>query len=388
MPGQDEVGPAARERRGTSRSRARRSACSASARTRRVGRGLVAGDDQQPDRLGVRALLVAGRGPGVGDAAAVRRRRQVEGAAAGPVGEAELARERGERARRPRPPSPDQIRTARSLSRRRLPSASRLSASRAAALDRRRRRARPRRRARRAALIQRSTTGARSTTGSSPSTTTSSRVADRGERQRGTRRARRVVSSGSTAVCAPRPCAHEPRERVGLLDRLRARERGHDRGRPASRSSRSASSSASSQRDLLEAARAARAGAGRDPVVGVQVRRSAKRPLSQSQPSSTSGWLRERIRLTLPSRVVALMLQPTGQRPQTVGHVLDLPRPRLEAVLRRGQRADRAELDHVAGERRAVGLVLERRDHRLRAAVDARRAGRPRRRSSEKRVQR
>ena len=41
--------------------------------------------------------------------------------------------------------------------------------------------------------------------------------------------------------------------------------------------------------------------------------------MSQSQPSSTSGWLRERIRLTLPSRVVALMLQPTGQRPQTVG---------------------------------------------------------------------
>jgi hypothetical protein len=41
--------------------------------------------------------------------------------------------------------------------------------------------------------------------------------------------------------------------------------------------------------------------------------------LSQSQPPSTSGWLRERIRLTLPSRVVALMLQPTGHMPQTVG---------------------------------------------------------------------
>src|SRR5438132_8459347 len=44
-----------------------------------------------------------------------------------------------------------------------------------------------------------------------------------------------------------------------------------------------------------------------------------KRPLSQSQPSSTSGWLRETIRLTLPSRVVALTLQPTGHSPQTVG---------------------------------------------------------------------
>ena len=46
---------------------------------------------------------------------------------------------------------------------------------------------------------------------------------------------------------------------------------------------------------------------------------NAKRPLSQSQPSSTSGWFRESMRLTLPSRVVAATLQPTGQRPQTVG---------------------------------------------------------------------
>src|SRR5439155_16760254 len=51
-------------------------------------------------------------------------------------------------------------------------------------------------------------------------------------------------------------------------------------------------------------------------------------------------------------------------------YVLDLPRPRLEAVLRRGKRADRAELDHVAGERRAVGLVLEGGDHRLGSAVE------------------
>ena len=43
------------------------------------------------------------------------------------------------------------------------------------------------------------------------------------------------------------------------------------------------------------------------------------RPLSQSQPSSTSGWFRETMRLTFPSRVVASTLQPTGQSPQTVG---------------------------------------------------------------------
>src|SRR5829696_4031377 len=51
------------------------------------------------------------------------------------------------------------------------------------------------------------------------------------------------------------------------------------------------------------------------------------------------------------------------------GDVLDLPRPCLEAVLGRRERAHRAELDHVPGEGRAVRLVLERGDHRLRAAV-------------------
>src|SRR5207248_7088186 len=50
-------------------------------------------------------------------------------------------------------------------------------------------------------------------------------------------------------------------------------------------------------------------------------------------------------------------------------HVLDLPRPPFEAVLRREQRADGAELGDVAGERPAVRLVLERRDHGHRAAV-------------------
>ena len=49
--------------------------------------------------------------------------------------------------------------------------------------------------------------------------------------------------------------------------------------------------------------------------------------------------------------------------------VLDLPRPRLEAVLRRSQRADRAELDHVPGERRLVGAVLEGGDVGARAAL-------------------
>ncbi len=52
------------------------------------------------------------------------------------------------------------------------------------------------------------------------------------------------------------------------------------------------------------------------------------------------------------------------------GDVLDLPGPRLEAVLRRGERAHRAQLGDVPREVTLVRLVLEGRDHRLRASVD------------------
>ena len=62
----------------------------------RVGGGLVAGDDQEADRLRVRLVLVGRCGPGRGDAAAVRRRGQVEGAAAGLALEAERVRGLGE----------------------------------------------------------------------------------------------------------------------------------------------------------------------------------------------------------------------------------------------------------------------------------------------------
>ncbi len=58
-----------------------------------VRRGLVARDHEQPDRIRRLGLLVAARGPGVGDPAAVRRLGQVEGAAAFAAGEAELLRE-------------------------------------------------------------------------------------------------------------------------------------------------------------------------------------------------------------------------------------------------------------------------------------------------------
>ena len=51
------------------------------------------------------------------------------------------------------------------------------------------------------------------------------------------------------------------------------------------------------------------------------------------------------------------------------GDVRDLPGSRLEAVLGRGQRAHRAQLDDVARETTPVGLFLERGDHRARAAL-------------------
>src|SRR4029077_14887737 len=49
--------------------------------------------------------------------------------------------------------------------------------------------------------------------------------------------------------------------------------------------------------------------------------------------------------------------------------VRDLPGPRLEAILGRRQRTDGAQLDHVARETTAVGLLLERRDDRGRASL-------------------
>ncbi len=58
-----------------------------------------------------------------------------------------------------------------------------------------------------------------------------------------------------------------------------------------------------------------------------------------------------------------------GALPAHARDVVDLPGPRVEAVHGRGERADRAELDHVAGEATAVGLLLERRDDRARAAL-------------------
>src|SRR5205823_7704428 len=120
--------------------------------------------------------------------------------------------------------------------------------------------------------------------------------------------------------------------------------------------------------DLLEPALAGLAHRLLDPVRGVEVR-EPEAPLV-AEPALVD--LRvvageDPLDLALARRrgdVAADRAEPADRR-----HVLDLPWPRLEAVLRRGERADRAELDHVPGEARAVGLVLEGGDHRRGAAV-------------------
>src|SRR4029077_10176617 len=60
---------------------------------------------------------------------------------------------------------------------------------------------------------------------------------------------------------------------------------------------------------------------------------------------------------------------PGRAEPADGRHVLDLPRSRLEPVLGRREGPDRAELDHVARKRRAVWILAERRDLRVRPAV-------------------
>ena len=136
--------------------------------------------------------------------------------------------------------------------------------------------------------------------------------------------------------------------------------------------------------ELLRRSRArARAGRARGPAGSGRRRAGARArsaPCRTASPRPRSGWLRESTRRTSPSRTVAQVLQPVGQSAHTRRDVGDLPGPRLEAVLGRGQRADGAQLDHVARETTAVRLLLERRDHRASRRARARPAARPRRR--------
>ena len=166
---------------------------------------------------------------------------------------------------------------------------------------------------------------------------------------------------------AERP-AHEPGERVRDLDRLRAREREHDRiagtlGKPLELVERLA------PRHVVEAPGALDALHRRRHAVGC-VERGIGEAAAVADPALVD------LRVVAAEDAPHLALADRGARVAAGraeaadrGDVLDLPRPRLEAVLGRGERADRAELDHVPGERRAVRLVLERGDQGLRAAV-------------------
>jgi hypothetical protein len=120
-PGQDEVGPAAHGERNIE-----------IASTRSAGRpgadvGFAAasspGHDQELDRLGVGLVAVGGRGPAVGDSAAVRSLGEMERAL--PAFRRDRARRRGRDRSPPFPPGPDQIRIVRSVLRMRSPSSSR-----------------------------------------------------------------------------------------------------------------------------------------------------------------------------------------------------------------------------------------------------------------------
>ena len=97
--GQDEVGPAG-DRRAEHRDREHPLGPLGERADVRVRGGLVAGHDQELDRLRIGLVAVGGRCPAVGDAAAVRRLGEVERAAARLPGEAELGGERRRSSRR------------------------------------------------------------------------------------------------------------------------------------------------------------------------------------------------------------------------------------------------------------------------------------------------
>ena len=141
--------------------------------------------------------------------------------------------------------------------------------------------------------------------------------ADRG--QRGPvaveRRMRVVGKDGEIGAGA---LAHEPGDRLRLLACLRARE---DDGDGAARlgAAPTRRRRAPSSYDTSESPRRGSRTRGAVRRSGPGGGRERSGPCRRSSRSSISGWLRERIRATLPSRVVAQVLQPTGQRPHTVG---------------------------------------------------------------------
>ncbi len=205
----------------------------------RVGRGVVARDDQEPDSLALDLVLVGRGRPGLGDPARVRRGREVERGAAGLALESERVRRLGEPgAATAAGPGPDEHR----------PLASRAAACRARSATRRAPAARRRRRrvalGRAAGGADRDDLGAVAARLLEPEVDDGRAVDDRvvaddhddlGLADRRERRAERVERGRGRLVEHRRVRAeaapHEHAEPVGDLGRLRPGERGDDAAR-------------------------------------------------------------------------------------------------------------------------------------------------------------
>ena len=201
----------------------------------------------------------------------------------------------------------------------------------------------------------------------------------------GRRRARRASPRQHGRMRAE-PGAQELGERVGLLD-VSVPESAVTIAAPASRSSRSASSSASSHETASSPRRRTRRSGSAMRSRASQVRE--REAALVAEPALVDlGVVAREDPLDLPLARRRADVAADGAEPADGRHVLDLPRARLEAVLRRGQRADRAELDHVAGEA-ARGTARPRTSRSPTARRGSRATSWPSSAtSSEKRVQR
>ena len=333
-----------------------------------VRRRLVARHHEQPDRVRRLRLLVAAGGPGVGDSAAVRSLGKVEGAAARAVGEPELLRElrdgRTAAAAGTAPDEDDALRLGDGRVVRVVEDPGAVAAGRLdPEVDDRR------------ALDHRHVAEHDDDVG----------VADRREWEPvGVERAGDLLRQHR--LVGVEPDAQQLAERVRLLDRLGAREHRDD---PPARLAQQPLGLVERllPRHGLETAQADALQRLAEPVLGVQVR--VREAALVADPALVDLGVvagEDPLDLALAHRRVDVAAD--GAEAADGRHVDDLPRPPLEAVLRRQERADRAELGHVAGERARVGQVLEGRDHRRSRRGWRRRAGRPPRRSSLKRVQR
>ena len=306
-PGEDEVGPADGEAL-EQRDRDHGLGVLGERADRRVGGGLVAGDDQEADRVRVGLVGVVGRGPRLADAArrsgsAAGRRRPSPRGRGAPSAAASAATRMP-----PSPCGPDQISTARSAARSSSASVrvelrpGDLEDARAVAAggaepevdDRRplddRRRRRPRRRSARRGSPRAAAGTGRARSRPPRGGRRCARRARRGRAARARRPARpsRCRSSAVTMRVAGR--AQQP---LGLVERLVPRDRlepGAARGAAARGSGRR------------------RAGAGT---------RSA--PCRRASPRRPPGGCARGCASPCPRASSRSMLQPTGQRPQTVG---------------------------------------------------------------------